>query len=157
MAEKELTQIELKYIKEKTQKLYDHPLAVLYLRPVDPEMDNAQDYFEIISKPMDLSTVMNKLNDGKYKSAKDWFSDVNLVFQNSKRYIADPKSIIWNAADILQKKAQSYYMHTPKTESDLWTLEVFKITSKIEKLAASAPKESIVHEDQYQSIRFNEP
>ena len=55
------------------------------------------------------------------------------------------------------KKAQSYYMHTPKTESDLWTLEVFKITSKIEKLAASAPKESIVHEDQYQSIRFNEP
>ena len=150
MTEKEMNQIELHYIKEKTQKLYDHPLAVLYLQPVDPEKDNAPDYLEIISKPMDLGTVMKKLDEGKYKSSKDWFADVNLVFQNSKRYINDSKTIIWNAADILQKKALSYYMHVPKTESDVWTNTVYKISHKIEKLISSAPKDSIVHNNQFQ-------
>ena len=143
----ELTPIEKNYIKEKTMKLFTHSLGFLYRKPVDPERDNAPDYNDIIAKPMDLGTVLTKLDNNKYKSAKDWFGDVNLVFQNSKKYVNDPKSSIFASADILQKKALGYFMHVPKNEADLWALEIFKVSSKIEKLLASAPKESIVHMD----------
>ena len=155
MGEKEINAIELKYLTEKTEKLYNHPLSILYLEPVDPEKDHAPDYFDIISKPMDLGTVKKKLEEGKYKSTKDWFNDVNLVFQNSKRYVNDSKTLIWNAADILQKKALDYYMHTPKSESDLWTLEVQKISKKIDNLLSAAPKYSIVHQDQINQLSSN--
>ena len=144
----ELTPIELNYIKEKTLKLFMHPLGILYRKPVDPERDNAPDYKDIIKKPMDLGTVLAKIDDNKYRTVRDWSADINLVFENSKKYVNDPNSSIFASADILQKKAQNYFMHVPKNETDLWALEIFKVSSKIEKLLASAPKESIVHMDQ---------
>ena len=80
----ELTPIELAYIKEKTEALYDHPLACIFRHPVDPEHD-APDYLDVISHPMDLGTVKEKLNKGGYKTSADWYKDCLLYTSPSPR------------------------------------------------------------------------
>ena len=44
------------------------------------------DYPEIIQKPMDLSTVKEKLMAGKYATYEDAFNDVQLIWDNCKLY-----------------------------------------------------------------------
>lgn len=57
-----------------------------YREPVDPIRDNCPDYFDVISNPMDLSTVRNKLKQDKYTSISQWKSDVNLIWKNCIEY-----------------------------------------------------------------------
>ncbi|XP_067945482.1 histone acetyltransferase p300-like [Watersipora subatra] len=59
----------------------------IFLRvPVDPAALNIPDYFDIIKKPMDLSTIRNKLDDGIYKCPWDFVNDVWLMFENAWMY-----------------------------------------------------------------------
>ncbi|PVG01929.1 Bromodomain-containing protein [Serendipita vermifera] len=59
-------------------------MAFPFLRPVDPDL--YPDYFSQISRPMDLSTVQDKLSHGAYGSAGDFRDDVKLMFANCYQY-----------------------------------------------------------------------
>lgn len=144
----ELTPIEFAYLKEKTDILYEHPLACIFKRPVDPEKDNAPDYLDIITHPMDLGTVKTKLANKTYKTSADWYKDVSLVWANAKKYNNVKQSLIWIAADTLQKEAAEYFAHIPKTETDSWSLKIYELSKEIEHLLSIAPHESIVHAPQ---------
>ena len=54
----------------------------------------APDYFEVIEKPMDFSTIKNKLNNFKYNDYTNTIDDIRLVFQNCRRY-NEPGSVIY--------------------------------------------------------------
>ena len=54
--------------------------------PVDPVKFGIMDYFDIISKPMDLGTVKKKLNHNVYEKAQDFVDDMRLVWSNCYRY-----------------------------------------------------------------------
>lgn len=41
------------------------------------------DYFDIIAQPMDLSTVMKKIDDRRYTIPKQWIMDVDLIAKNA--------------------------------------------------------------------------
>ena len=41
---------------------------VLFNQPVDPEALGLTDYFDIVKQPMDLGTIMERLNDDDYYS-----------------------------------------------------------------------------------------
>jgi len=41
------------------------------------------DYHEIITKPMDLSTVMNRIDEHCYTTPKQWLYDVELITKNA--------------------------------------------------------------------------
>ena len=43
-----------------------HPKAGPFLEPVDPIALNLPDYFDVIKRPMDISTVAKRLEDGHY-------------------------------------------------------------------------------------------
>lgn len=60
--------------------------AYLFLEPVDPVKFNIMDYFDIVTRPMDLGTVKNKLTHNCYQSAAEFVEDMNLIWQNSYRY-----------------------------------------------------------------------
>lgn len=53
----------------------------LFWEPVTPDM--AESYFDIIRNPMDLSTMKNKANDGKYKSLQSLRQDFELMCLNA--------------------------------------------------------------------------
>jgi len=68
------------------KQLRQHKWAWVFDKPVNAEEMGLHDYYTVIKKPMDLGTVKRKLDDGLYKSAEDFVSDVRLVWANAKLY-----------------------------------------------------------------------
>ena len=67
-------------------KLKEKAISRMFAFPVDPENDGCPNYNEIISHPMDLSTVTKKLEEDQYKTVSEWKSDVELIWSNSVEY-----------------------------------------------------------------------
>lgn len=57
-----------------------------FAAPVDPVALNIPDYHSVIKKPMDLRTVKEKLDNSQYENAKEFESDVRLMFANCHKY-----------------------------------------------------------------------
>lgn len=68
------------------EKMYTNSESVPFQQPVDPSTLNIPDYFEIIKQPMDLSTIHNKLTQGKYTDPWQYVDDVWLMFDNAWLY-----------------------------------------------------------------------
>lgn len=47
------------------------------------------DYAEVIKKPMDLSTVLSKIDLHQYGTVKEFLEDVDLIWQNALEYNPD--------------------------------------------------------------------
>lgn len=48
--------------------------------------EEAEDYFEVISNPMDFQTMQSKCSCGNYRSVQEFLSDMKQVFSNAERY-----------------------------------------------------------------------
>lgn len=59
------------------------PAAYAFLQPVDWKALKLPTYPKMIKHPMDLSTVENKLNNGRYAAVADFTSDVNQIWDNA--------------------------------------------------------------------------
>ncbi|XP_024023469.1 transcription factor GTE6 [Morus notabilis] len=83
-----------------------HKFAWPFMQPVDVEGLGLDDYFEVIDKPMDFSTIKNQMEarDGTgYKNVRQICADVRLVFKNAMKY-NDEKSDVYDMAKTLLKK-----------------------------------------------------
>ena len=67
-------------------EIRSHPVSEMFLEPVDPIRDGAPDYFKVIKKPMDLTTIQNKLDNRIYKNVQEWKDDMHLVTSNATTY-----------------------------------------------------------------------
>ena len=68
-------------------KMYNQePEAIPFRTPVDPATLNIPDYFEIVKKPMDMSTIKRNLDAGIYKDPWEVVDDVWLMFENAWVY-----------------------------------------------------------------------
>uniref|UniRef100_A0A8C5NGF8 Bromo domain-containing protein n=1 Tax=Gouania willdenowi TaxID=441366 RepID=A0A8C5NGF8_GOUWI len=65
-----------------------------FREPVD--LQEYPDYLQIVDSPMDFSTVLNTLTEGKYQSPIDLCKDIRLIFSNSKAYTPSKKSRIYS-------------------------------------------------------------
>uniref|UniRef100_A0A8C8ST26 RING-type E3 ubiquitin transferase n=1 Tax=Pelusios castaneus TaxID=367368 RepID=A0A8C8ST26_9SAUR len=66
--------------------LYCHELSIEFQEPVPASIPN---YYKIIKKPMDLSTVKKKLqkkHSQHYQNPDDFVADVRLIFKNCERF-----------------------------------------------------------------------
>ncbi|XP_040193378.1 E3 ubiquitin-protein ligase TRIM33 isoform X3 [Rana temporaria] len=66
--------------------LYCHELSIAFQEPVPLTIPN---YYKIIKKPMDLSTVKKKLqkkHTQHYQTPEDFVADVRLIFKNCERF-----------------------------------------------------------------------
>jgi E1A/CREB-binding protein len=76
--------------------------------PVDPMALGLADYFEVVKVPMDLGTVMKKLDSGSYRDFQNFVSDVHLTFDNAMLY--NPKNTdVYNLASSLKKEFDKKY------------------------------------------------
>jgi len=74
--------------------LIKHKYAWPFVQPVDPIALGIPDYFDVIKKPMDFSTITNKLESGEYKSVDGFEADVQLVFNNCSSYNLPGSSVV---------------------------------------------------------------
>ena len=61
----------------------EEPESIPFQAPVNPDVP---DYFTIIKRPMDLSTIRTKLDEGKYSNPQEYVDDIWLMFNNAWLY-----------------------------------------------------------------------
>ena len=131
MSSTPFTEVEKKWCREYSEYLFKHNLAQYFIRPVDPKLDQAQDYFDHIKEPMDLGTILSKFKDDKYKCSREWVRDVNLVWENAMTY-NQKKTLIYRCASLMQEKTKAAFKHIPQTDDDLWVLKLEKANKKLQ-------------------------
>jgi Bromodomain len=72
-----------------------------FKKPVNPEMDNAPNYFDVVKKPMCLNMMKEKMDHGQYASGVEFEADVRLIFQNCYEYWT-PADPIWKECEIFE-------------------------------------------------------
>ncbi|RYG59752.1 hypothetical protein EON64_19915, partial [archaeon] len=81
------------------------PATAPFLLPVDPRQ--APGYLEAIPKPMDLSTLENRLDKGLYrKQAAQFIEDLDLIWSNCITYNASHSDIVLKAEQCAQHSAE---------------------------------------------------
>ena len=90
--------------KAAVRDLRKHKDAGVFLEPVDWKALGIVDYPKIIKRPMDLGTVLKRLEGGQYSSVLDVAADIDLVWSNAMTYNQD-ESYIYNIAAELKAYA----------------------------------------------------
>ncbi|AEO60649.1 hypothetical protein MYCTH_2096131 [Thermothelomyces thermophilus ATCC 42464] len=81
--------------------------------PVDPERDGVPDYFDVIKKPMDLTTMKGKMDRHEYKDENEFLADMNQIFTNCYTYWRE-QDPMWAACEKLQKSFEDKYAQMNK-------------------------------------------
>lgn len=98
-----------------------HKWAWPFMKPVDVEGLGLDDYYEIIEKPMDLSTVKNQMEakDGTgYKNVREIYADVRLVFKNAMKYNDERHDVHIMAKTLLEKFEEKWLQLLPKVDEE---------------------------------------
>ncbi|PKS10898.1 hypothetical protein jhhlp_002656 [Lomentospora prolificans] len=80
---------EIQFCDEVLREIMDekhYHLNAAFLVPVDPVALGIPTYFNVIKKPMDLSTISAKLNAGEYSHPKQFQQDMDLMFNNCFKF-----------------------------------------------------------------------
>ncbi|KAI1903528.1 hypothetical protein AGOR_G00028120 [Albula goreensis] len=73
---------------EKCEEILNKLLKFRYSWPFrEPvSLEEAEDYLDIISNPMDFQTMQRKCAEGQYRHASDFLEDMKLIFSNAEEY-----------------------------------------------------------------------
>ena len=83
--------------------------SVQIRKPVS--ISDVPDYLEFVDHPMDLQTVGEQLQDGRYATPKDFAKDVRLIFQNAKNYYKKKESKVYGMIFRLSLLCEDYIRH----------------------------------------------
>ena len=103
------------------RQITSHEWSAPFLQPVDVVGLQLDDYHKIITKPMDFSTIQNKMEgkDGtKYKSVREIYSDVRLIFTNAMTYNDEHHDVHIMAKLLLEKFEEKWLQLLPKVENE---------------------------------------
>jgi hypothetical protein len=79
--------------KKLLSKLWKANSAWIFHDPVDADKLEIPDYYEVVTEPMDLGTIKNKLNMNKYRQVQEFIDDVHLIFGNCIKYNGEDSSV----------------------------------------------------------------
>jgi len=99
--------------KKVAQEFSRRPETIAFLAPVDFRGLQLYDYPQVIKQPMDLGTLVKNVDTGKYRNVKQFNVDMNLIWDNAKKYNA-PGSGIFLVAEKLQDMWQRKYRRLKK-------------------------------------------
>jgi len=125
---------EIRFCTDVLKSVFRHKDAHPFLVPVDPVRLNVPTYFEVIKRPMDLSTIDKKLKGNEYSSAQQFKDDMKLMFDNAYQFNA-PDSVVYKLAQSVQKSYNSYLVKFAKSSE--------KSESAKKKIALPERRESV--------------
>ena len=91
------------------------PQAAFFMVPVDPVELEIPDYFDIITKPMDMGTVKKHLDNGRYTTHQMFAEHMRLTFANAYTY----NHMTDNPVHVAAKELEAYFnsLYEPLVES----------------------------------------
>ncbi|XP_062155801.1 transcription factor GTE6 isoform X1 [Alnus glutinosa] len=101
--------------------IMQHKWAWPFMEPVDVEGLKLHDYYEVIDKPMDFSTIKNQMEakDGTgYKNVREICADVRLVFKNAMKYNNERSDVHVMAKTLLEKFEEKWLQLLPKVTEE---------------------------------------
>ncbi|XP_050677155.1 ATPase family AAA domain-containing protein 2-like [Leptidea sinapis] len=75
------------FLRDICRKLASNRRFYKFTKPVD--LEEVTDYLDIIQQPMDLETMMTKVDMHKYNCAKEFLDDIDLICANALEYNPD--------------------------------------------------------------------
>ncbi|KRX04912.1 Chromo domain protein [Pseudocohnilembus persalinus] len=90
--------------------------GIHFQEPVNPERDGCPNYKKIITYPMDLGSLLNRLYLDFYKNQQNVWHDLGFVFKNARKYNKDPDSDIRILSDTLRECAVFLYREWYKAQ-----------------------------------------
>ncbi|XP_028799296.1 transcription factor GTE1 isoform X2 [Neltuma alba] len=103
------------------RQITQHRWAWPFLEPVDVKGLELHDYYEVIEKPMDFSTIKSKMEakDGTgYKNVREIYADVRLVFKNAMKYNDEKNEFHVMAKSLLEKFEEKWLQLLPKVAEE---------------------------------------
>uniref|UniRef100_A0A8C0SCN7 Tyrosine-protein kinase BAZ1B n=1 Tax=Canis lupus familiaris TaxID=9615 RepID=A0A8C0SCN7_CANLF len=76
--------LELQKCEDILHKIVKYRFSWPFREPVT--RDEAEDYYDIITQPMDFQTMQNKCSCGSYRSVQEFLTDMKQVFTNAELY-----------------------------------------------------------------------
>ncbi|KAJ9211324.1 hypothetical protein DTO166G4_7058 [Paecilomyces variotii] len=92
-------------------QIQNHKQAWPFLNPVN--RDEVPDYYDVITSPMDLSTMEEKLENDAYTAPKELVRDLQLIFSNCRQY-NDATTVYARCAAKLEKFMWSLIKEIPE-------------------------------------------
>jgi bromodomain-containing factor 1 len=130
---------ELKFCKEvlvEIQKPKYYAFTSPFMVPVDPVALNIPNYFTIIKKPMDISTVAKKLDEGNYSTAGEFEKDFKQIVWNCLKF--NPPG---NPVHLMGKQLEELF-DTQWSRKDEWIAEHSPAAASPERTPESEDEES---------------
>ncbi|XP_038678548.1 transcription factor GTE6-like [Tripterygium wilfordii] len=103
------------------RQLLTHKWAWPFMQPVDVEGLGLHDYYQVVDKPMDFSTIKNQMEarDGTgYKNVREMCADVRLVFKNAMKYNDAKSDVHVMAKTLLGKFEEKWLVLLPKVTEE---------------------------------------
>lgn len=135
-----LTKFQQSKCLEFVDKLIAWPICSPFIEPVDPQRDGAPDYLQIISKPMALTQVRQKLISNEYDSLEDWRADLDLIWENAKTYNGEDTLITHMAMEAklwLSRKMERF----PDNQEHEWITKIQRTSKKLDDILSHPPSE----------------
>ncbi|CAH8467428.1 unnamed protein product [Heterobilharzia americana] len=125
-----------------------------FLKPVDVVALGLHDYYDVVKKAMDLSTIKTKLESGQYHTKYDFADDVRLMFNNCYKYNGEDSEVA-RVGKQLQAIFDENFAKVPDDESDqAASPETRSVDQNVYQLIQNAIKEHQKLTSQFQ--RFSE-
>nr|XP_019042309.1 hypothetical protein I302_08911 [Kwoniella bestiolae CBS 10118]OCF21239.1 hypothetical protein I302_08911 [Kwoniella bestiolae CBS 10118] len=87
-------------------ELKSTPESLAFQKPVSKK--DAPDYYEVIKKPMDLTTILRNVKARKYKNKAEFASDLALIWENCYEYNSQETHPLRAAARYMRLKAEHH-------------------------------------------------
>ncbi|XP_073122480.1 transcription factor GTE6 isoform X1 [Henckelia pumila] len=103
------------------RQITQHKWAGPFMQPVDVEGLGLHDYYKVIEKPMDFSTIKSKMEakDGTgYKNVRELSADVRLIFKNAIKYNEERDDVHVMALTLLDKFETKWLQLLPKVDEE---------------------------------------
>uniref|UniRef100_A0A3B4WFP8 ATPase family AAA domain containing 2B n=1 Tax=Seriola lalandi dorsalis TaxID=1841481 RepID=A0A3B4WFP8_SERLL len=119
------------FLRDVTKRLATDKRFNIFSKPVD--IEEVSDYLEVIRQPMDLSTVMTKIDTHKYLTVKDFLVDIDLICSNALEYNPDKDpgdKVIRHRACSLKDTAHAIFAAELDPEFDRMCEEIKEVCRK---------------------------
>lgn len=139
-----------------TKEFMDDKLSSLFMEPFHPDKDLQDEYYSIIKKPMDLSTVMRKLKENSYLSIGDWSDDMKLIFDNAINFNGE-ESLVGSIAIYLKRKLVKRMKIIENLNSRNYENQIINLTIDLNKTLLNPPDPiSVEINDQTEIDKLND-